>query len=113
MQILVNLIKNACESVESVGGVDGSVRVTAEPGEDGLVAIHVTDDGAGIELEHLSRLFQHGHTTKKDGHGFGLHSSALAAKEMGGSLHAHSEGAGSGATFTLRLPTETARSEAA
>ena len=51
------------------------------------------------------RIFAHGFTTKKDGHGFGLHSGANAAHEMGGSLTAESEGLGRGATFTLELPT--------
>jgi signal transduction histidine kinase len=54
--------------------------------------------------ENLTRIFNHGFTTRKDGHGFGLHSGALAAKEMGGSLTVHSDGPGQGATFTLELP---------
>ena len=54
--------------------------------------------------ENLTRIFSHGFTTRKDGHGFGLHSGANAAKEMGGQLSVHSEGAGKGATFTLDLP---------
>jgi signal transduction histidine kinase len=60
----------------------------------------------GIEREHLTRIFEHGFTTKKDGHGFGLHSSALAAKELGGTLTAYSEGPGCGATFRLEIPLE-------
>ena len=69
------------------------------------VDIAVIDNGVGIPPENLTRIFNHGFTTKKDGHGFGLHSGALAAQEMGGSLRAQSEGAGHGATFTLELPT--------
>jgi len=57
-----------------------------------------------IPPENLTRIFSHGFTTKKGGHGFGLHCGALAAREMGGSLLAHSEGPGHGATFTLELP---------
>jgi len=71
---------------------------------DGQIMISVTDNGIGIPTENLARLFNHGFTTRKDGHGFGLHGSSLAAKEMGGSLTAHSDGPGTGATFTLRLP---------
>jgi signal transduction histidine kinase len=55
----------------------------------------------------LTRIFNHGFTTRKDGHGFGLHSGALAAKEMDGSLSVHSDGLGRGATFVLELPTTT------
>lgn len=53
----------------------------------------------------MIKIFSHGFTTKRDGYGFGLHSGANAAKEMGGSLTAQSEGVGQGATFTLELPT--------
>ncbi|MFO1501124.1 MAG: ATP-binding protein [Verrucomicrobiota bacterium] len=64
----------------------------------------VVDNGIGIDPTNLTRIFQHGFTTKSEGHGFGLHSGALAAREMGGSLHASSPGLGRGATFTLELP---------
>jgi two-component system NtrC family sensor kinase len=71
------------------------------------VQIYATDNGVGIAPENLTRIFAFGFTTKKTGHGFGLHSSALAAKEMGGSLNAFSEGLGRGATFVLELPAAT------
>jgi signal transduction histidine kinase len=64
----------------------------------------VTDTGCGIPKENLTKIFSHGFTTRRDGHGFGLHSSALAAHQMGGSLFVNSEGAGHGASFTLELP---------
>jgi signal transduction histidine kinase len=64
----------------------------------------VSDNGVGIASENLTRIFNHGFTTRKDGHGFGLHSGALAAREMGGALWAQSDGPGKGATFTLELP---------
>jgi signal transduction histidine kinase len=66
--------------------------------------ISVIDTGVGIPKANLERIFSHGFTTRPDGHGFGLHSSALAAKALGGSLHAESAGPGQGATFTLALP---------
>ena len=66
--------------------------------------IAVMDNGTGIAPENLTRVFSHGFTTKKDGHGFGLHSGALAARELGGTLSAHSDGPGKGAVFTLKLP---------
>ena len=68
------------------------------------VRIAVTDNGIGIRPEHMTRIFNHGFTTKKDGHGFGLHSGALAAKDLGGALRVDSAGLGHGATFTLDLP---------
>ncbi len=73
---------------------------------DSRLRIEVVDNGIGIARRDIARIFAHGYTTKKDGHGFGLHGSALMAKEMGGSLTAHSDGPGQGATFTLELPLE-------
>jgi signal transduction histidine kinase len=64
----------------------------------------VIDNGVGISPENLTRIFNHGFTTRKKGHGFGLHSSVLTAKEMGGSLTVHSDGPGQGSSFTLELP---------
>jgi signal transduction histidine kinase len=71
------------------------------------VAISITDTGVGIPPENLTRIFSHGFTTRKDGHGFGLHSAALAAQQMGGRLLAQSEGPGHGATFIFELPLAT------
>ena len=68
------------------------------------MTIAISDDGIGIPAENLARIFNFGFTTRKNGHGFGLHSSALAARELGGSLHALSDGSGRGATFVLDLP---------
>jgi signal transduction histidine kinase len=68
------------------------------------VRIEIADNGVGIPAENLTRIFSHGFTTRKQGHGFGLHSSALAAREMGGSLTVESAGVGKGATFTIELP---------
>jgi sensor histidine kinase regulating citrate/malate metabolism len=49
-------------------------------------------------------MFTHGFTTRRTGHGIGLHSSALAARELDGTLTFASDGIGSGATFTLEIP---------
>ncbi|MDT4867433.1 Histidine kinase-, DNA gyrase B-, and HSP90-like ATPase [compost metagenome] len=72
--------------------------------EGGLLEMSVLDEGEGIAPENLQKIFAHGFTTRKDGHGFGLHSCALAAIEMNGHLTAHSDGPGLGAVFTLRIP---------
>jgi signal transduction histidine kinase len=74
-----------------------------EPSKNTL-RISVIDNGIGIPAENRTRIFNHGFTTRKDGHGFGLHSGALAATEMGGSLSVHSDGPMTGAAFTLELP---------
>ncbi len=103
LQILVNLIRNAKHACDESGRTEKrlTMRVTNR-GE--KVCIALVDNGIGIAPENLPRIFNHGFTTKKDGHGFGLHSGILAAKEMGGSLTVQSDGPGTGATFTLELP---------
>jgi PAS domain S-box-containing protein len=104
LQILVNLLRNAKQAIESSGRDERRVVVKIQGNGEEFVKIAVQDSGAGIAPENLTRIFSHGFTTKKDGHGFGLHSSALAATGMGGALSAHSDGPGTGAIFTLDLP---------
>jgi len=104
LQILVNLIRNAKYAVDRSENPVKRVIVSILAPTDKRVQIQVQDNGIGIAPENLNRIFAHGFTTKQDGHGFGLHTSALAAKEMGGALHAHSDGLGRGALFTLELP---------
>ena len=103
LQILVNLICNAKQACDESGSPDKRLTVRVTNGSD-KVRIALIDNGIGIEPENLARIFNHGFTTKKEGHGFGLHSGALGAKEMGGSLSVQSEGRGKGATFILELP---------
>ena len=110
LQILVNLLSNAKDAVGAQPNRAITVRV--EMNADGFAKASVTDNGIGIPAENLTRIFQHGFTTRKDGHGFGLHSGALAANEMGGSLTVWSGGPGKGAVFTLQLPCERARKAA-
>jgi PAS domain S-box-containing protein len=105
MQILVNLMKNAKDSILAGKGLDRRITVSISARPDGRVAIAVEDTGTGIADENMVKIFQHGFTTKKDGHGFGLHSCVLAAREMSGDLTAFSDGPGRGAIFTLVLPT--------
>ena len=104
LQILINLIGNAKHSMDDTHRDDKSMTVEILDTGTGRVEIKVRDNGLGISPENLTRIFQHGFTTKKDGHGFGLHSSVNAAREMGGDLTVHSDGPGTGATFTLELP---------
>ena len=103
MQILINLIGNAKHAIRDADTDDGQIQLRIVRKENWVI-LQVTDNGVGITPDNLEKIFRHGFTTKKDGHGFGLHSAVLAAKEMGGSLTASSNGAGTGATFTLKLP---------
>jgi len=104
LQILVNLLKNAKDALEAVKPGERVIRVRIRRNSESMVAFAVQDNGPGITPENLTRIFQHGFTTKPGGHGYGLHSSVLAAREMGGDLSAASDGPGLGSTFTLTLP---------
>ncbi|MDB6019945.1 MAG: sensor signal transduction histidine kinase [Pedosphaera sp.] len=104
LQILVNLIRNAKYALDDVDRPDKLMTLRIRRGEQDKVIISVSDNGVGIPAENLTRIFGHGFTTRKEGHGFGLHSGALAAKELGGSLRVHSDGFGKGAVFMLELP---------
>ena len=103
LQILVNLLRNAIYACNESGRPQRSVTLRVASGP-ACVRISVADNGVGIAPENMTRIFAHGFTTRRDGHGFGLHSGALAASELGGSLQAFSEGLGRGATFVLELP---------
>lgn len=104
LQILVNLIRNAQEALDPCDPTARRLVCRTSLNGDQRVLIRICDNGVGIAPELLTRIFGHGFTTRKHGHGFGLHSGALAARELGGSLHAHSDGLQQGATFTLELP---------
>jgi len=109
LQILVNLFSNAKSACNASGRAD--MRMTLRlTGDGGTARISVIDNGVGIPPENLTRIFAHGFTTKTNGHGFGLHGSVLAAREMGGDLTVHSGGLGHGAVFTLELPLNAAPS---
>lgn len=104
LQILTNLISNAKFALSKNGQDNRVLTLRIKEPENEVVRIEVSDNGIGIAEDGLTRIFSYGFTTRKEGHGFGLHSGSLAAKEMNGSLVAQSDGLGKGATFTLELP---------
>jgi len=106
LQILVNLVRNAKYACDDSGRSDKTITLRIERVDGAVpgVRISVIDNGIGISPQNMGQLFRHGFTTRKSGHGFGLHSGALAAQELGGVLRAASEGPGLGASFILELP---------
>jgi C4-dicarboxylate-specific signal transduction histidine kinase len=104
LQILVNLISNAKYALSGSAAEERRLTLGVHLNGDNVLRISVADNGMGIPEENLTRIFSHGFTTRREGHGFGLHSGALAAQELGGMLRASSDGPGKGATFTLELP---------
>ncbi len=104
LQILVNLISNAKYALSDSNKEEKLLTIRIYKHCEARFRIEVADNSVGISEDNLVKIFSHGFTTKERGHGFGLHSCALASKEMGGSLTVHSDGVGQGATFTLELP---------
>lgn len=104
LQILVNLIRNAKHAMDEASPPSKLLVLRVQKTSEKFVTITIEDNGVGIPEENLTKIFSHGFTTRKDGHGFGLHSAALAAQQMGGKLTGHSKGVGRGATFIFDLP---------
>jgi predicted ATPase/signal transduction histidine kinase/tRNA A-37 threonylcarbamoyl transferase component Bud32 len=111
LQILLNLLSNARQAMDPVLPGERQLRVRLDA-EGEWVRFQVVDNGKGIAPEVQGRLFTQGFTTRKEGHGIGLHSSALAAQLMGGKLTLESAGPGMGATATFKLPAAGADSRA-
>ncbi len=104
LQIFVNLIRNARQAIDEQNPPERTLSIAVRKHDERYVRAIFTDTGSGIAAENLTRIFSHGFTTREHGHGFGLHSAALAAQQMAGSLSAYSAGPGEGASFTLELP---------
>ena len=107
LQIIINIISNAKYSLQTASKQDKLITIRIKKKGQEHFQIEISDNGVGIVAEDITNIFRHGFTTRTEGHGFGLHSAALAAKEMAGELCAHSDGPGKGATFVLELPLRT------
>jgi C4-dicarboxylate-specific signal transduction histidine kinase len=107
LQVLVNLLKNAAEACSEVNESGGKIRVRIAAAEAEQVVVEIEDNGVGISAQNMTRIFGQGFTTRREGRGFGLHSSALIAHDIGGKLTANSDGPGKGARFTFFLPLTT------
>jgi two-component system, NtrC family, sensor kinase len=109
LQIIVNFVGNASDAIAENEPCKKQISVRARLTDDWL-EIAVEDCGIGIAADLLGRVWEFGFTTKTHGHGFGLHSAAVAAQQLGGSVAASSAGPGQGACFSVRIPARTANS---
>lgn len=104
-QILTNLLTNAKDSVLFHKPNDfKEIAISVKKTNENYINIKISDNGIGIQKNNLERIFSFGFTTKKTGHGLGLHCSAIYARDLGGTLNAKSNGFGKGAQFVLILP---------
>lgn len=106
LHIIINLISNAVDSLNQSKNADKVLTLTATPLDKKHFQIKVADNGIGIAAENFSKLFLQGYSTKRDGHGFGLHTCILYTKELHGEIHCSSEGLDKGASFIITLPYE-------
>lgn len=99
-QVAINLMINAVQAMEGKGQLDLTVRPS---GEDGVELV-VADDGPGIDMDHINRVFDPFHTTKLgEGTGLGLSISQTLIRQAGGAISARNRPTG-GAAFTVWLP---------
>ncbi len=111
VQVIDNLVKNAVESMKEETESKRVLTVRVGCPRPDFALVSVSDTGLGIKPDNLQKIFNYGFTTKHHGNGFGLHSAANAMAEMGGSIVAHSDGPGLGATFTIQFPLSDAAHE--
>jgi len=111
LQILTNLISNATHALAAADREKKIITIKVKETEAGHLQIEISDNGVGIPTENLTRIFEHGFTTRDKGHGFGLHSAALSVNELHGSIEARSDGPGKGAVFTIELPFQVQEAE--
>ncbi len=104
LEVLVDLIRNACEAMSTSLVKRLVIRAILVPGPPDSVRLEIQDSGVGIAPEDLTKIFGQGNQTQHGGRGMSLHNGALVAKNLGGALRAHSQGKGQGATFSLELP---------
>lgn len=109
LQALVNVFKNAMEAILERLRLDprgtlGQISLRAWVLDSRHFRVMVMDNGIGLSREHQERVFHFGYSTKSRGSGFGLHATALFARELGGSVELLSDGPGRGATLVMDLP---------
>lgn len=103
IHVLVNIFKNAKEAMSE--NAPEEKKITIKTWEDKKnVYLSIADHGPGIKPEHLGKIFTQGFTTKKEGHGFGLHSSANYMNEMNGNIKIENREGEKGALFVLSFP---------
>lgn len=111
-QVFINLLTNAVKFTSEGGHVE--VRLARHGAS--YAGVTVTDDGPGINADFLPFVFERFRRadamrmTERQGLGLGLYIARELVELHGGTIRAHSPGAGLGATFTVLLPIEVGRS---
>jgi PAS domain S-box-containing protein len=102
-QVILNLVLNAVDAMETVDGRPRELHIASRRA-DGQVMLDMRDVGQGIEPDSIDQLFDAFHTTKPEGMGIGLSISRSIIEAHGGKLSAAPNPDGSGATFSFSIP---------
>lgn len=100
-QVVINLITNAAEAMENVGGPK-KIRIASSM-EDGLILVKVFDSGPGVPLNNRTKIFDPFFTTKHNGTGIGLSVCHRIIADHDGSVRVHTSEWG-GAEFVIEIP---------
>ena len=103
LQVLLNLIKNAIDASRDLPVERQNLRIVIEP-LDNRVALHVIDQGIGLEAEQIPHLFEPFFTTKPDGLGLGLPICKTIIEAHGGRIWAEPNQESPGMCFSFSLP---------
>jgi C4-dicarboxylate-specific signal transduction histidine kinase len=102
-QVMINLVMNGVEAMQSVTDRPRELLIRSLQNETQQVLVSVTDCGVGISAENADRLFNAFFTTKSSGMGMGLSICRSIVEAHGGRLSAHGK-EGPGVTFQFVLP---------
>lgn len=102
-QVLNNVISNGKDALKESTNPNKILSIKTSL-ENGQIVFEISDTGSGIDSANLKKIFNFGFTTKKNGHGFGLHASALTVNQLGGEISVKSGGLNQGAIFIIRIP---------
>ena len=107
MQVILNLLANAHESIRSARPVGRIAIRVVRADEPGWLSIEVSDDGPGIPPQSLDRIFEPFFTTKAGGNGFGLYLAREIIRSQGGRLDAcNPDRGGACVSISLREATD-------
>jgi PAS domain S-box-containing protein len=106
LQVVLNLVLNACDAMNATGAADRELTLSTSA-DDGFVQLLVSDRGSGIPEGQLERVFEPFVTLREEGLGLGLAISRSIVTAHGGSISAENN-PDRGATFRCLLPIATA-----
>ena len=102
-QVLVNLVRNSIEAIQSLQKNTGKVILKTQLLDDGTIEVRVIDNGAGIDAGIIDKLFNPFQTSKTSGMGMGLSISRSIIEDHGGRIWTD-EQRQNGALFAFSLP---------